>query len=119
MDAEIEKLFALFSDDTPIAAQRIDTSRGDADFRATFLVETASGGKFVLKLADNDFTFPGKIAVWQRTVEDDSHGWSSRDAAVRPMPRSMRPTIRWRTGFRRTSGRTKRCMKGIGGTFGG
>ena len=70
MDAEIEKLFALFSDDTPIAVQRIDTSRGDADFRATFLVETASGGKFVLKLADNDFTFPGKIAVWQRTVEE-------------------------------------------------
>ena len=70
MDAEIEKLFALFFDDTPIAAQRIDTSRDDADFRATFLVETASGGKYVLKLADNDFTFPGKIAVWQRTVEE-------------------------------------------------
>lgn len=70
MDAEIEKLFALFFDDTPIAAQRIDTSRGDADFRATFIVEIASGGKFVLKLADNDFTFPGKIAVWQRTVEE-------------------------------------------------
>ena len=70
MDAEIEKLFALFFDDTPIAVQRIDTSRGDADFRATFIVEAASGGKFVLKLADNDFTFPGKIAVWQRTVEE-------------------------------------------------
>jgi hypothetical protein len=70
MNAEIEKLFALFFDDTPIAVQRIDTSRGDADFRATFLVETASGGKYVLKLADNDFTFPGKIAVWQRTVEE-------------------------------------------------
>ena len=70
MDAEIEKLFALFFDDTPIAVQRIDTSRGDADFRATFIVEIASGGKFVLKLADNDFTFPGKIAVWQRTVEE-------------------------------------------------
>lgn len=70
MDAEIEKLFALFFDDTPIAAQRIDTSRGDGDFRATFLVDTASGGKYVLKLADNDFTFPGKIAVWQRTVEE-------------------------------------------------
>lgn len=70
MNAEIEKLFALFFDDTPIAVQRIDTSRGDADFRATFLVDTASGGKYVLKLADNDFTFPGKIAVWQRTVEE-------------------------------------------------
>ncbi len=70
MNAEIEKLFALFFDDTPIAVQRIDTSRGDADYRATFLVETASGGKYVLKLADNDFTFPGKIAVWQRTVEE-------------------------------------------------
>ncbi|MBR0199083.1 MAG: phosphotransferase [Oscillospiraceae bacterium] len=70
MNAEIEKLFALFFDDTPIAVQRIDTSRGDADFRVTFIVEIASGGKFVLKLADNDFTFPEKIAVWQRTVEE-------------------------------------------------
>ena len=70
MENEIGDIFSLFFDDTPVAARRIDTSRGDADFRATFIVDTASGGKAVLKLADNDFTFPEKIAVWQRTVEE-------------------------------------------------
>lgn len=70
MDNEINCVFSLFFDDTPTTAHLVDTSRGDADFRATFIVETAQGGKFVLKLADNDFTFPEKISVWQRTVEE-------------------------------------------------
>ena len=70
MNQEIKNVLALFFDETPAAAHLIDTSRGEADFRATFIVETASGGKVVLKLADNDFTFPEKISVWQRTVEE-------------------------------------------------
>lgn len=70
MDREIENILSLFFDDTPVAVQRIDTSLDDADFRATFIVEMASAGKVVLKLADNDFTFPEKIAVWQRTAEE-------------------------------------------------
>ena len=70
MNEDIEKVFSLFFDEKPTSARFIDTSRGDADFRATFIVETAQGGKYVLKLADNDFTFPEKIAVWQRTVEE-------------------------------------------------
>lgn len=69
MNDEIKKVFSLFFDDTPVKARLIDTSRGDADFRATFIIETASGNRYVLKLADNDFTFPEKIAVWQRTAE--------------------------------------------------
>ena len=70
MDDEIKSVFSLFFDDAPLAAREIDTSRGDADFRATFTVERVAGGKAVIKLADNDFTFPEKIAVWQRTVEE-------------------------------------------------
>ena len=70
MDDEIKSVFSLFFDGAPIAAREIDTSRGDADFRATFIVERAAGCKIVIKLADNDFTFPEKIAVWQRTVEE-------------------------------------------------
>ena len=70
MDEEIKSIFALFFADAPVSVQTIDTSRGDADFRATCIVETETGGKYVLKLADNDFTFPEKIAVWQRTVEE-------------------------------------------------
>ncbi|MCR5808246.1 MAG: phosphotransferase [Clostridiales bacterium] len=70
MDADIAGIFSLFFDETPISAEQIDTSRGDDDFRATFIIETGSGFKRVLKLADNDFTYPEKIAVWQRTVEE-------------------------------------------------
>ena len=66
MNDEIKNVFSLFFDDTPITIHLIDTSRGDADFRATFIIETAVGSKYVLKLADNDFTFPEKISVWQR-----------------------------------------------------
>ena len=70
MNDEIKNVFSLFFDDTPITDHLIDTSRGDADFRATFIIETAVGSKYVLKLADNDFTFPEKISVWQRTAEE-------------------------------------------------
>lgn len=68
MDDACKHIFALFFDDAPVAVQTIDTGRGDDDFRKTFLIETDAGRKVVLKLADNDFTFPEKIAVWQRTV---------------------------------------------------
>ena len=136
MDDEIQSVFSLFFDGTPAAVREIDTSRGDADFRATFIVETASGGKAVIKLADNDFTFPEKIAVWQRTVEEyrklgyfapGSSGTSpapfpsSRSAGTdaRPTPRNLRHIILSETGFRRTSAGTKRCMTAIWGTSGG
>ena len=55
MNDEIKSVFSLFFDGAPIAAREIDTSRGDADFRATFIVERPAGGKVVIKLADNDF----------------------------------------------------------------
>lgn len=70
MEDAIKTIFSRFFNEAPVAAQRIDTSRGDADFRVTFIVETDLGNKYVLKLAGNDFTFPEKIAVWQRTVEE-------------------------------------------------
>ena len=70
MDKEITKICSLFFDGAPNAAHPIDTSRGEADFRMTFIVETEPNGRYVLKLADNDFTFPEKIAVWQRTAEE-------------------------------------------------
>ncbi len=70
MDEEIKRLFVLFFDGMPHLVELFDTSRDDADFRVTCIVETDSAGKYVLKLADNDFTFPEKITVWQRTVEE-------------------------------------------------
>ncbi len=65
---EIVSIFRMFFDVTPISYQAINTSRGDSDFRETIIVETESGNKWVIKFADNDFTFPEKIRIWQRTV---------------------------------------------------
>ena len=70
MDSAFRTVFSRFSAETPIEVRRVNTSRGDDDFRTAFIVETEPGNKYVLKLADNDFTFPEKIAVWQRTVEE-------------------------------------------------
>ncbi len=70
MNTEIASFFALFFDVAPNAVKTIDTSRGVDDFRAAFIVETEEGKKYVLKLAENDFTFPEKINVWRRTAEE-------------------------------------------------
>ena len=70
MDAEITSTFSLFFDDIPIVIRKIDTGHGDNDFRETVIIETDLGNKYVMKLADNDFTFPEKIGVWKRTVKE-------------------------------------------------
>lgn len=70
MDGEIVRIFSLFFDHTPIAVRAIETSRDEDDFRAAYLIETDSGHRFVLKLAQNDFTYPEKIDVWKRTAEE-------------------------------------------------
>ncbi len=68
LNSETEAIYRSFFDGTPVSVQTIDTSRDENDFRVTFIFGTASGEKCVIKLADNDFTFPEKIKVWQRTV---------------------------------------------------
>lgn len=70
IDREIREAFAMFFDGAPVSAETIDTSIGDDDFRNTVIVTTAEGEKHVLKFSANDFTFPEKIRVWQRTVEE-------------------------------------------------
>ena len=66
----IREIFARFFDGTPVRTDVIDTSREDTDFRQTVIVTTAEGAKYVLKIASNDFTFPEKMRMWQRTVEE-------------------------------------------------
>lgn len=61
-------IFRLFCDAEPLSFQTINTSRGDSDFREVIIADSASGGKSVIKLADNDFTFPDKIEMWERTA---------------------------------------------------
>lgn len=67
---EIITIFDLFFDGIPTSVRLINTSRDDKDFRETAIIETASGERYVIKLADNEFTFPEKIRMWQRTVEE-------------------------------------------------
>ena len=70
IDPTIAAVFSRFFEGTPLSARIIDTGRDDADFRVTALVTTAEGQRYVLKLADNDFTFPDRIRMWQRTAEE-------------------------------------------------
>ena len=63
-------LFCLFWDGEPAAFETMNTSHGDSDFREVLIFELASGEKRVIKLAANDFTFPEKIQMWQRTIEE-------------------------------------------------
>ncbi|WP_028509067.1 hypothetical protein [Ruminococcus sp. NK3A76] len=67
---EIQDIFSLFFDETIISCRLINTSINDSDLRETVIAKTASGSRWVIKLADNDFTFPERIKVWQRTVQE-------------------------------------------------
>ena len=67
---EMNAIFRMFFDDAPASFKTVNTSVQDSDFRETVIVQTESGGKYVVKLADNDFTFPGKIGMWQRTARE-------------------------------------------------
>lgn len=69
-DPAIKEIYSLFFDGNPVSAVPIDTSRGDSDFRNTAVVTEDGGKKVVLKIVANDFTFPEKIRMWQRTVEE-------------------------------------------------
>ena len=70
IDPVIAAIFSRFFPGTPRSSRIILTGRDEADFRVTALVTTAEGPRYVLKLADNDFTFPDRIRMWQRTVEE-------------------------------------------------
>lgn len=70
IEPAIKELFFRFFDGKPISTELIDTSRGDDDFRNTLIITTDDGERFVLKIVSNDFTFPERILMWQRTVEE-------------------------------------------------
>ena len=63
---ELNAIFLLFFDELPCRYEIRCTSRGDTDFRETIIAHRSSGERYVLKLSDNDFTFPEKIAIWKR-----------------------------------------------------
>ncbi len=69
-ERELKKIFRLFFDEAPASFRTLITSRDSSDFRETVIAAAGSGKKYVIKLADNDFTFPEKIAMWRRTAEE-------------------------------------------------
>ncbi len=67
---ERKKIFELFFDEEAKNFKTLDTGIGEEDFRETDIVETVNGNKYVMKICSNSFTFPEKIEMWQRTIEE-------------------------------------------------
>ena len=68
-EQELQVIVALFFDGKTTIQNTINTSHGEHDFREAVFVQTESSENFVIKLADNDFTFPEKVQMWQRCSE--------------------------------------------------
>lgn len=60
----------LFADKSPINWDTINTSHGGSDFREVIIARFADDSRLVIKLSDNDFTYPEKIKIWQRCAEE-------------------------------------------------
>lgn len=63
-------VFKLFYDVEAISFEIINTSHGDFDFREAIIATDKNEKNYIIKLADNDFTFPEKITMWQRTSKE-------------------------------------------------
>lgn len=70
LEKELEQIVYLFFDDLPGEIEIKNTSRGEEDFREAVIATWNDGKKYVLKLSDNDFTFPEKIQAWQQCVKE-------------------------------------------------
>ncbi len=66
----ISYLFSLFSNTQLKDCTAKNIRNQDIDFREVIFCEDTDGKKLVLKLADNDFTTPERVAVWKRCVEE-------------------------------------------------
>ncbi len=69
-NSEEAKVIGLFFSDEPVGYEIIPFSRGDEDFREVIIAQWTSGEKRVIKLAENGFTSPERIKVWQRCAEE-------------------------------------------------
>lgn len=63
-------ILKLFTDNPLIDWETINTSHGESDFREVIIARFADDSKLVIKISDNDFTFPYKIKTWQRCAEE-------------------------------------------------
>ena len=74
---DIKEIIGLFTEAQPAGYEIIETSRGENDFREAVIVRPDTGGlppapgdRIVIKLADNGFTDPERIAMWERLAEE-------------------------------------------------
>lgn len=67
---ELISILQLFFSELPYQYEIKNTSRGDVDFREAVIAEWVSREKYVIKLSDNDFTFPEKIETWKLCSEE-------------------------------------------------
>lgn len=65
-----QQIVLLFSNEKIIECKVKNTSHGDTDFREAIFVEFESGKKLVIKTAENEFTNPETIRMWQRCIEE-------------------------------------------------
>lgn len=64
------EIINLFFNKPVVSCEIKNTSHGEIDFREAMIVQLVSGEKFVIKLADNSFTFPDRIRMWQKCAAD-------------------------------------------------
>ena len=59
--------FLLYNDQQPLQWKYKDTSHGEEDFRRAVFAQWEDQ-KLVIKITCNDFTFPHRVEVWQKTA---------------------------------------------------
>ncbi len=66
---DIKKIAAFYGLKELNIIKKIDSSRGDKDYRKTILVVDKEGCQFAIKIANNCFTGPERIRGWQKIIE--------------------------------------------------
>ncbi len=74
---ELREILSLFANEQPIDTELRDTSHGETDFREAVIARwdrgvlpPELGERMVVKLADNGFTDPKRIEMWERLAEE-------------------------------------------------
>ena len=74
---ELREIIGLFAKTLPAEVETIKTSHGEGDFRETVVARWTPGSlppelgdKLVIKLADNGFTDPMRVAMWERLARE-------------------------------------------------
>ena len=74
---DVKEIIGLFTEAQPAEVDIRNTSHGESDFREAIIVRLEKGSlpaeqeeRMVIKLADNGFTDPARIGMWERLAEE-------------------------------------------------